>query len=314
MFKTYIISLKGEDERLQSVIRELTESHISPEFIEWFQGFKGSEYRNDNRVVPLCKSLCSDHMIGCGMSHIELARYFLDSNDDPYCVVLEDDVIIKNKDTFIEDVKNIYNTHSNEDIIKLFCQGFCNDDWPKRNGAFSFYMEGSTAGYILTREGAHKMSNMKIINHIDIQQNSLNLKNVPILITRDNEKHTSFYNRIPVLNQSIGFWTNQKLIGNITAFQYILMVIMYSLYIYKYNRSIIHINILMFLLAYINIMPYYVINDFQKYKISLFTRIFGILFPIYMIIYLSQQTSRPIPLLFLCHLMLMFNIIHQATV
>ena len=126
MFTTYIISLKGDHERYQSVFRELTDSHIPAHFIEWFEAWKGSEHRDDPRIVKMCKTMCSDFVIGCALSHIELAKHFLTSSNDSYCLVLEDDVVIPNKETFIQDVQQLYLEHSSSDVIKLFCQGICN--------------------------------------------------------------------------------------------------------------------------------------------------------------------------------------------
>ena len=321
MFKSYIISLKGDHKRYQSVFRELTDSHIPTHFIEWFEAWKGSEHRNDPRVVKMCKTMCSDHIIGCALSHIELAKYFLNSTSEPYCLVLEDDVVIPDKETFIRDVQHLYYEHSSSDIIKLFCQGICNDAYPKRIGIPSFYMDGSTAAYILTRNGARRISEMNILTHIDIQFNKLNIFNKQRVLTRDSEIYDSYYDRIPIFNQSISFWSNQKIIGDVTLIQSLLIPIVYAYYIYKHNRSIIHINLLLFLLAYMHIFPFFVINFFQNYNCSDLVRTLGMLFPLCVIIYLSIRHPNMntisnallfhLLLLFCCHLMLMFYILHQ---
>lgn len=317
MFKTYIISLKDEHERYQSVVRELNESRISNEHIEWFEAWKGSEHRNDPRVVKLCKIVCSDHMIGCALSHIELAKYFLYASNDPYCLVLEDDVMIPDKETFVQDVQHIYATHSSSDIIRLFCQGICND---KLNSTIPLYMDGSTAAYILTRTGARKIAEMNVLYHIDIQFNRLNATNTQRVNTRDIGIHSSFYNRFIIFNQPIGFWSNQKIIGDLKSLPSLLIPFVYALYIYKYNRSIIHINVLLFVLAYMCTFPFFVIHCFQTYKCSEMSQLLGTLIPLCFIIYLSLCHSRMkttssfifrLLMLFCCHLMLMFHIIYQ---
>jgi len=321
MFTTYIISLKGDHQRYQSVFRELTDSHIPAHFIKWFEAWKGSEHRDDPRVVNMCKTMCSDFVIGCALSHIELATHFLTSSNDSYCLVLEDDVVIPNKETFIQDVQHLYLEHSSSDVIKLFCQGICNDAYPKRIGIPSFYLDGSTAAYILTREGARRLSKMNILTHIDIQFNKLNIINKQRVLTRDSEIYNSFYDRIPIFNQPVSFWAKQEPIGNINVIKLILIPIVYAYYIYKYNRSIIHINLLLFMLAFIQVFPFFVINYFQSYNCSDLFQTLGLLFPLCVILYLSVR--RPsmktisyelilhLLLLFSCHLVLMFYILHK---
>lgn len=316
MFNLYIISLKNDSKRYRDVVNELKEANVPIQHIKWFEGYNGSNHRNNSRVVALCKILCADNMIGCALSHIELASHFLSSINDKYCVVLEDDVVIEQKSTFIQDIQNAYLQHSDKDVIKLFCQGICNDNLPKRNGMLPFYMEGSTAAYILTREGARKISSMRVMNHIDIQFNRLNTANVHLVSTRDREKHTQLYDTIPIFNQPIGFWMNQNILRKINLLQYLTIPVLYALYILYINPSIVHVNILLSLLAFMNIMPFYTINVFQNNtNVSYTWCMFALTAALCAICYISIQRLNPFTLygilsLFMFHIVLMFNIIH----
>lgn len=102
-------------------------------------------------------------MIGCGLSHIRLADYIINNDKNSFAVVLEDDVkptITNFREMVIETVRE---TPGNWDIIKLNYHGAC------QNPNNPFLLCGSTSGYIISRTGLYKLSNLRLKYHIDWQ-------------------------------------------------------------------------------------------------------------------------------------------------
>jgi len=157
---------------------------------------------------------------------------------------------------------------------------------------------------------------MKVLNHIDIQFNRLKTVNVDLVSTRDVEKHTEFYDAVPVFNQPIGFWMNQNILRKLNLVQYLTIPVIYGMYILYRDASIIHVNILLGLLAFMSTLPFYTINVFQRYAyISNVWCIIGVIASICSICYISIQILKNLTpyyavSLFIFHMVLMLNIIH----
>lgn len=205
MFATYVINLKSSDSRYDRTINELTTAYINKSNIHRFEAVYGAsiDRQTNPNISPFCRTYCTDEMIGCALSHIRVSNIFLNTKAD-YCLVVEDDIKILNHTTFTSDVSELYNKHKDYDIIKLFCQGICT-----KNGSM---FAGSTAAYILTRNGAKRISNMKSTYHIDMQFNQLKVCNMSIISTYDDDQY--FFNpikNIKIFNQKIGFWSNQSI-------------------------------------------------------------------------------------------------------
>lgn len=204
MFKTYIINLERSPDRLERTKNELQKANLT--IVERFNAIDGLKQSNHHRVTAVCKQICTKEMIGCALSHIELAKHFLDTMNggDEYCVVVEDDVRILNHATFIDDIQQLYKAHKDKDVIRLFCQGLC---YKKAR------LAGSTAAYILTRQGANIIKDMKVAYHIDVQFNYLNIHNEQLVSTYDDtiRYKNPIYN-IQIMNQSVGFWGTQTII------------------------------------------------------------------------------------------------------
>lgn len=203
MFKTYIINLERSPDRLERTKNELQKANLTN--VERFNAIDGSTHTNLHNVTTLCKQICTKEMIGCALSHIEVAKHFLDTmNGHQYCVVVEDDVRIVHHNTFINNIQRLYKAHADKDVIRLFCQGLC---YKKAR------LAGSTAAYILTRQGANIIKDMKVAYHIDVQFNYLNIHNEQLVSTYDDTIRCKnpIYN-IQIMNQSVGFWGTQTII------------------------------------------------------------------------------------------------------
>ena len=89
---------------------------------------------------------------------------------------------------FKREILNIVNNApKNFDIIKIHYNGFCK--YPNSK----LFLCGSSAGYILSKKAALKMSNLKLNYHIDIQlqyTNNINIINSDKLLLDTDENNS----------------------------------------------------------------------------------------------------------------------------
>jgi len=127
----------------------------------------------NKHVNKFCKYFCPRAVIGCGMSHVLVAKYFLENDPNDFCLILEDDV----KPLFTDlnsEVNRCVNMMAQQeldtqwDIIKVYCHGICSYD-EESITIPSNLLTSSTAAYILSKTGAKKIANLKVAWHIDKQ-------------------------------------------------------------------------------------------------------------------------------------------------
>lgn len=230
-----------------------------------FIRFNAVHGRNiDNKIINKyvrysCNIFCPDSVIGCGLSHILLSNYFLNNDLNEFALILEDDAIplYKNtKEQIINCVKKMNGV--NWDIIKLYCQGICGYDDKTIKIPFR-YFNGSTAAYLLSKNGAKKLSKFKLMTHIDIQQNIQHLEiyksEYPLFKANFNNSSTSTRNNLIewIFNLKIGkynppvyFFLEQKIcrlpIINIKISVYHIIILIIILMIILFYKKIIRVT------------------------------------------------------------------------
>ena len=167
-FNTYVINLKKDNEKWKKIQSNFKNTDLK---LIRFNGIYGKNLTEDdknfkkNHITKKCDLICTHGMIGCGLSHIKLANYIIKNEKNDFSLILEDDVkpIVSN---FREKIIKIYNNTPNDfDIIKIYYHGACKNE----NISNNLLICGSTAGYILSKKGAEKLSNFKLDFHIDWQ-------------------------------------------------------------------------------------------------------------------------------------------------
>jgi len=205
MFPSFVINLDSQPERYTQFKERF--AHTDLKHITRVPGCNGKQHRHHHLVNPYVQPFLTDAIIGCGLSHLMLAKRISDSNF-PFALVLEDDVVPLRND-LTRHMYSYYEQFGDDvDVIRFFCQGIC----PTNNSRLS----GSTAVYLITSKGATKMAGMTLSYHIDVQMNhsSLVIRNVngDVFKTLDDTKHYNFpFLNLPILNQKLGFWGNQTL-------------------------------------------------------------------------------------------------------
>ena len=136
------------------------ESGIFPKRFKGIDSKLGEHLGYSNHLTGTCKDSCPDGLVGCGLSHILLAKKLYDQGSQ-LVLILEDDAYPLVDDLNKEIQKVISETPSDWDIIKLHCD-FC------QNGT-SDPLGGSAAAYLVNKSGLEKIHKMKLDWHFDLQ-------------------------------------------------------------------------------------------------------------------------------------------------
>ena len=96
--KTYYINLDKDKKRNEEIINELNKTNLN---YERFSGIDGStidkkELVKNKIISPFCQIICTDKMIGCGISHILLYKYIKQHDKNKYVIILEHDIEVIN--------------------------------------------------------------------------------------------------------------------------------------------------------------------------------------------------------------------------
>jgi GR25 family glycosyltransferase involved in LPS biosynthesis len=182
-FNTYVINLKKDTEKLERFIKNIEETNIAST-LSIYDGLLGKEAteKDFKRVGLFCRMLFPRSLIGCGLSHLYLIDYFLENDENDFCLILEDDVIPLFRDMKHE-IKKIMNDLEGKkwDIVKLLCFGdcnFCDDDCdtsPMVRLATKNMFSTANCAYLVSKAGARKIRKMKVHKHLDVQYTQTNL-------------------------------------------------------------------------------------------------------------------------------------------
>lgn len=165
-FNTYVINLKKDTKKWNQIQEDFRNTGIHLNRFNAIYGKKMTkedlEFKKENTTTG-CKLFCTDGIIGCGLSHIKLAEKILKEDTNDFALILEDDVSPRVNNFKDEIYKAVERAPKDWDIIKIYYHGFCK--YPNN----LFWMCGSSAGYLISKRGAKKISELKLDNHIDIQ-------------------------------------------------------------------------------------------------------------------------------------------------
>lgn len=246
--KVVVINLDKSTDRMEKMKDQLIGFDLT---YERFSAVNGRELQDiSEKASPICTNvLCNRGMIGCALSHLSVLSNFLQSNDEYLCV-MEDDCMIA--DGFSQFLTNIPLIHSqlNFDILSLFCLGMCRSTKSETitiNGVtFDFskpLFPLSTACYIVSKEGARKVTDMlgpKVHYHIDFSIAIHNLRNrldyytlnSPRLISLTDEESTMGSNSTSLLLNMLGFLRCKRLIWLLNV-PIMSIKLQYTLSVYK---------------------------------------------------------------------------------
>jgi glycosyl transferase family 25 len=194
MYKTIIINLDKDKDRLENVTNELYKSSIPFERISGVYGKNLSKKEIQDNTTLFCSKFCTSGMIGCAMSHkkvLEKITSDKESDTNAKFLILEDDIILhkefNNKlETILDNVPKDFdilylgyflsNYNDNYTPFIKFCHLVlgCFSKKQKKINDHIFIPKCplATHGYMVTKRGAQKLLDMinekKIYYHIDV--------------------------------------------------------------------------------------------------------------------------------------------------
>lgn len=162
-FNTYIINLDTHIPRYEAQVKQLNAVGINPIRIRAFTYDDIPEEEVAKHFAESAPRWTPKSIVACGYSHKMAIKTFLDQDEYPVALILEDDAFPLFDDVrFLEEKLN----HTNWDILSLHCDGSCE----KKS---RFYNPGSAAAYFITKEGAKKVLGHKYKDHFDLETNHL---------------------------------------------------------------------------------------------------------------------------------------------
>jgi len=196
-----VVIISIDQAKYEATQRELTKNGFEAQLFHGVDGSKQTNLRTKKIVTPFARHFCTDKMLGCALSHIELAQQLVRAwpKFAQAVLVLEDDILVK--DATPDGIASLASAASQWDILRLYCQGRCS--------ATGRFFSGSTAAYLLSYSGAVKQAQKRVVYHIDMQQCSpdLTLVNGPRLFTTRDERKG-----ILIGDQSLRFWLQQPIL------------------------------------------------------------------------------------------------------
>ena len=167
MIDAYVINLDRQIEnydRLKHAMDDLGGFNVQR--VPAIDGKKGEHLPYiDSEAIWACKKICADSILGIALSHKKVAKIIYDSGVD-YALVLEDDATPIKKDFHEKLQRTLAEVPDGWDIIHLYCQGTCIE-----NSIIQSLSGGSMLAMLVSRNGAKKLMDTKIKNHIDVQTN-----------------------------------------------------------------------------------------------------------------------------------------------
>ena len=320
MINIYIINLQRDKKTYNRTLDELKKTNYNPKNIFRYDAIDGNKVnRNIEKLHPICKNICTNKLIGIGLSHIKLCQE-LKNKDINYALILEDDIKINKIDLNLELTKII--THFNNidplwDIIILHLQGNC------KYGQMTYnYMCGSTAAYLISKRGLQKQAELQLFYHIDWNRNSLPFRTYsgPNLFKTYDPSNEPF-----IYNKSITFWEGQRTLKipylniDLSIYSTILLFILLVLILFHNIHFIINLLVI-FIITFLYIFQYYsnnVVGSYlysKKKSLSLIIISFIALIALTCLIFtlLAKNTSKYIYILYILFIffsvMLSYNI------
>jgi hypothetical protein len=168
-FKTYVINLDKYEENYNKQKPYLEEVGINPQRFSAVNAIENEHLNYKEHIHELALVLTPKSTIGCGLSHHLLIKK-LSKMPDEYFLIMEDDAYpIYEKEEFqlrlINTIKNISILDKKWDLIQLHSDAF----FPCPETYDTHCFVGSTAAYLISQNGIHKMIKKKVKYHADMQ-------------------------------------------------------------------------------------------------------------------------------------------------
>lgn len=181
--KIVIINLEKSKDRFVRVSNSLNKLNLSFERFNAVNGYSLNTEQIENNTTFIGRNfLCNRGIIGCSLSHLNIWKKFIKSEDNLICVCEDDSQFNDNFKDIYDKIDNIYN-NLNFDFLNLNCGGITYSfDKTVKIDNFIFqkpFFPTLFTCYILSKNGAKKLVNhlKNITYHIDVDIAFYNLSN-----------------------------------------------------------------------------------------------------------------------------------------
>ena len=164
----FIINLNDSPQNFEKQRPFLLKEGLDPVRFIGVDARKDEHLKYLDHVTDLCQTTCPKTAIGCGLSHVLLARHIRDLGL-PIALVLEDDAYPKTNNLLQSIQETIQETPNDWDILKLHCFFPCRKNSITSKGS-------SLAAYLVSPSGIKKLADTKVNTHIDFQINMSEFK------------------------------------------------------------------------------------------------------------------------------------------
>lgn len=238
----YVINLDKDHDRLKKITQRL-----SPNYFTRIPGVYGNDVNLDehSEIMYTSKHLVPKSAIGCALNHRKAIQTFLDTSNQLYALILEDDAEPLSNNYMEEVAKAIQHAPSDWNIIKL-------DYNPKYNIPYYHRLFTlQTTAYIINKSGAERFLRQPVIYHIDVDMNFYDLKmyNSPTIVFDqfwDKENHSnnrvySLYNPFIYLHEGINFkilrlGNTEYTVADLILYLVILMTVVVLVRVYRPDK------------------------------------------------------------------------------
>jgi GR25 family glycosyltransferase involved in LPS biosynthesis len=134
---TYILNLPQRVDRKEECLLQIDSSGLNKKFLHFI----------DAKYTP------RNGAIGCSLSHAYALSQFLFDTEAPFCLILEDDFVIKNPETFCDDIKPVVLKKGFWDVLLLATNGAVGFKTDMPN-VYKVINSQTCPAYMVTREYA----------------------------------------------------------------------------------------------------------------------------------------------------------------
>lgn len=189
---TYIINLDRSKDRKEEIIAECKRVNIDPIIVEGIDGKKLTK-EDLNKTTKFCEIFGSNSLKGCALSHLKVWKKFIEDDNYPFALILEDDCKFDCSNFTNELNKGLSELPNDFDILFLDCSHsnymtymmeIIKMKYPSNAKEYSEHLYKpkftlQTHSYIISKKGAIKaigfFERELIYTHVDAQLNNIPL-------------------------------------------------------------------------------------------------------------------------------------------
>lgn len=304
---TFIINLDDAHQRYRETKSALLQaSGFSEQHIFRFDAKRCDRSAPD--ITLFCRTFCPDKTLGCALSHRAVADFALTNSHyiSFPILILEDDTYPTEPASLAESIIQLKTQYKDRDwdIILLDTAGLYSSEGQKAG-----FLSGSTAAYLLSKEGALKLRDAVIPWHADILRNSSHFRvyqGPRLFHTRDAQstgmiigsRDIAWYAQQPLFNYSKGLKDRNILGGHVGVCAILVLVCAWFCLPVKSSSTLVAlfkiaiVQISCILVGFLTAFVMYVGNDSNYARTSTSTACISIVGALFSVVLATKMLWR----------------------